>query len=185
MVRIHVTGASGSGTTTLGAALAESLNIPHLDSDHFYWLPTDPPFQTPRDFSARVAMLQERARPDAPWVLSGSALKWGMSIEPLYSLIVFLRLDPALRMERIRQRETSRYGHRILPGGDMAETSQAFLKWAESYDTAGPEQRSLASHEAWLSNQVTPILRLDSAKPVEQLLDEVLLHPVLCQARQP
>ncbi|MGE7369679.1 hypothetical protein ACQKKX_11520 [Neorhizobium sp. NPDC001467] len=171
MVRIHVMGASGSGTTSLGMALAEKLGIPHLDSDDFYWMPTDPPYTTPREIGARIAMLEEQALPDDGWVLTGSALKWGRSIEPFYHLIVFLRLDPAVRMERIRKREAARYGARITAGGDMAHKSQAFLEWAESYDTAGPEQRSLVAHEAWLSAQTAPVLRLDSISPVTELAE--------------
>jgi adenylate kinase family enzyme len=31
--RIHVTGASGAGVTTLGRALADALAIPHHDTD--------------------------------------------------------------------------------------------------------------------------------------------------------
>jgi hypothetical protein len=41
MARIHILGASGTGTTTLGKALADRLNCPHFDADRFYWLPTD------------------------------------------------------------------------------------------------------------------------------------------------
>lgn len=179
MVRIHVMGASGSGTTSLGMALAQTLRIPHLDSDDFYWMPTDPPYTTPREIGARIALLEEQAMPDSGWVLTGSALKWGMSIEPLYQLIVFLRLDPTLRMERIRTREAERYGARIAAGGDMAEKSRAFLEWAESYDAAGPEQRSLAAHEAWLETQTAPVLRLNSIKSVTELVEAVLRHPVV------
>ncbi|WP_306834547.1 ATP-binding protein [Neorhizobium huautlense] len=179
MVRIHVMGASGSGTTSLGIALAEKLGIPHLDSDDFYWMPTDPPYTTPREIGPRIAMLEEQAQPERGWVLTGSALKWGMSIEPLYQLIVFLRLDPAVRMARIRKREAERYGARISAGGDMAQKSQAFLEWAESYDVAGPGQRSLAAHEAWLETQTAPVLRLNSMNSVTELAEAVLRHPVV------
>lgn len=179
MVHIHITGASGSGTSTLGAAVAEALDIRHLDTDRFYWLPTDPPFTTPRVVPERLALLQAAARPEADWVLSGSALKWAAPLEPLYDLIVFLQLDPALRMARIRRREEQRYGDRIHPGGDMTEVSRAFLEWAESYDTAGPAHRSLAAHEAWLSRQSAPILRLNSVQPVAKLRAAVLDHPVV------
>lgn len=184
MLRIHVMGASGAGTTTLGQALAERLGILHLDTDHFYWMPTDPPFTTPRQVNERLAMLRAQARPDGDWALSGSALKWGREFEPYYDLIVFITVDPGLRMERIRRREDMRYGGRIKPGGDMAERSRAFLEWAESYDTAGPERRSLAAHEAWLAEQAAPILRLESSRPVAALVDDVLDHPVLMERRQ-
>jgi adenylate kinase family enzyme len=179
MVRIHVMGASGSGTTSLGSALSQVLDIPHVDSDDIFWMRTDPPYTTPRIMGERVAMLLDRAPTDGAWTLSGSALKWGAVVEPFYDLIVFLRLDPAVRMQRIRRREVERYGDRIAPGGDMAVKSGEFLEWAESYDTAGPERRSLVAHEAWLEGQKAPILRLDSIRSVEELLAEVLRHPVV------
>jgi adenylate kinase family enzyme len=144
MVRIHVLGASGSGTTTLGKALAGNLDIPHLDTDDFFWMPTNPPYTTPRDVEARVALLQQQARADTGWVLSGSALKWARPFEPLYDLVVFLRIDPVIRMERIRRREVSRYGDRILPGGDMAGKSREFLNGRKAMI------RQARSGEAWL-----------------------------------
>ncbi|WP_377297431.1 AAA family ATPase [Rhizobium sp. SGZ-381] len=180
MLRVHVMGASGSGTTTLGRVLGERLALRHLDTDDFFWMPTDPPFTTLRPVSERLELVQaEMSKSPQGWVLTGSALKWGTPLEPLYDLIVFLTIDPALRMARIRRRETERYGARILPGGDMAETSAKFLDWAASYDTAGPDQRSLVAHEAWLLTQAAPVLRLDSARPVDELVDAVLAHPVV------
>lgn len=179
MLNIHVMGASGSGTTTLGQALADRLAIRHLDTDHFFWMPTDPPFTTQRPVEGRVVMLRQETGAAEGWVLSGSALKWAAEFEPLYDLIVFLKIDPALRMQRIRRREEMRYGDRIKPGGDMAVKSREFLEWAESYDTAGPERRSAASHEEWLKGRATPLLRLDSSEPVDSLVAHVLRHPVV------
>lgn len=182
-MHIHITGASGSGTTTLGLALAEVLGIRHLDTDHFFWMPTDPPFTTQREVGARVAMLGQEALPDADWVLSGSAMKWGAEFEPLYDLVVFLTIDPMIRMERIRRREEARYGERIGPGGDMAVQSREFMEWAESYDTAGPERRSLVAHEEWLKTVTRPVLRLDSSRAVERLVSEVLGHQAIVAKR--
>jgi adenylate kinase family enzyme len=184
MLRIHVMGASGSGTTTLGHHLGARLAIPHLDTDDFFWMPTDPPYTTLRPVPERLELLQvEMAGCPEGWVLTGSALKWGTELEALYDLIVFLTIDPALRMERILSRERERYGARILSGGDMAETSRKFLDWAASYDTAGPEQRSRVAHEAWLLTQTAPVLRLGSARSVEDLVEEVLDNPVVKGSR--
>ena len=174
MPRIHVLGASGSGTTTLGSALARRLGVPHVDSDQLFWMPTDPPFTTRRPRGERLAMLTRQLPVDADWVFSGSAISWATELEPAYDLIVFLRLDPAIRMERLRRREAARYGARIEPGGDMAVGSAAFLRWAEAYDTAGLVQRSLAAHEDWLSGQTAGIWRLDSDATVEALVTAVL-----------
>jgi adenylate kinase family enzyme len=44
--RIHVMGASGSGVTTLGRALADALAFPHYGTDDYFWLPTTPPYRT-------------------------------------------------------------------------------------------------------------------------------------------
>lgn len=143
MVHIHVMGASGSGTTSLGRALAEKLDIAHLDTDDFFWLPTDPPFTTPRDADDRIRLLLDEAARHDGWVLSGSALKWGRPIEPFYDLIVFLRIDPELRMTRILAREIARYGNRIRPGGDMAVKSGSFWNGRRTMTRPAPNAAAL------------------------------------------
>lgn len=175
MARIHIMGASGSGTSTLGVAVAEALAIRHLDTDQFYWLPTEPPFTSPRPREARTELLRQAmaASPDG-WVLSGSAVGWAAPIEQFYQLIVYLRLEPETRMTRLRERERQRYGERIVSGGDLAAAYAKFIAWAGRYDTAGVEQRSRAAHEEWLTTQSAPILRLDSSAPVGELAREVL-----------
>lgn len=40
--RIHIFGASGSGTTTLANALSNNMNLPHYDTDDYFWIRTDP-----------------------------------------------------------------------------------------------------------------------------------------------
>ena len=174
MPRIHILGASGSGTSTLGSALARCLAVPHADSDTFFWLPTDPPYTTQRSDEERQAMLAQRLPVDGHWVFSGAATKWAASLEHHYNLVVFLRLDPVIRMERLRRREMARWGERIRPGGDMAEINAAFIAWAEAYDTAGSLRRGLVTHEAWLADQTAPVLRLDSIAPVGDLVTAVL-----------
>jgi hypothetical protein len=77
-------------------------------------------------------------------------------------------------MTRLRRREAERYGERITAAGDMAEASSAFLDWARAYDTAGTEIRSRVAHEAWLTTQRAPILRLDSQSSLEELVSAVL-----------
>jgi adenylate kinase family enzyme len=174
MARLHILGASGAGATTLGAALADRLGHIHVDADSLFWLPTDPPFTTKRPKDDRQAMLLRLLPAVGQWVFSGSAPEWATPIEPFYDLVVFLRLDPAVRMERLRRREAARYGRRIEAAGDMAVASSEFLRWAEAYDTAGPAQRSLVGHEAWLATLKAPVLRLDSAAPLDDLVFAVL-----------
>ncbi|MDB5380598.1 MAG: kinaserelated protein [Rhodospirillales bacterium] len=107
-------------------------------------------------------------------MLSGSATGCGKPLEPLYDLIVTLRLDPSLRMQRRRRREHARHGHHVGPDGDMELATAEFLAWADAYDTAGWEQRSRVADEEWLVPQTAPVLRLDSAEPPHALAQAVL-----------
>src|SRR4051794_17615632 len=174
MARIHILGASGSGTSTLGSALARRLGVAHADSDSLYWQPTDPPYTTPHSAEDRQSLLEQRLPISGHWVFSGAATKWAAALEPFYDLVVFLRLDPGIRMARLRQREVARWGKRIQPGGDMASINASFIAWAEAYDTAGSLRRGLVTHDAWLADQPAPVLRLDSSAPVGELVTAVL-----------
>lgn len=56
---IHIYGASGSGTSTLGRYLAEQFQYAFLDSDDYFWLPTDPKFTTKRPIEQRVPLIRQ------------------------------------------------------------------------------------------------------------------------------
>jgi hypothetical protein len=174
MVCVHILGASGSGTTTLGGALAARLGCEQHDVDDYFWLPDDPPYQRRRPMPDRLRLLGARLDDSADWVLSGSLVGWGDPLVPRFDMVVYLSLDPALRMARLRMRERQRHGDRILPGGDRAGIHAEFMAWAADYDTAGLSQRSRARHDAWLADLPGRVLRLDAAEPVESLAEAVL-----------
>ena len=113
--RIHITGASGSGTTTLGAALAETFGCPHHDTDDFYWLPTDPPYREERDPVERLRLIDQALRDAPAWVLSGSIGGWGEPLTALFDAVVFLTVPTAARIERLRARCAISAGTRWRP----------------------------------------------------------------------
>jgi adenylate kinase family enzyme len=88
--RIHILGASGSGTTMSGRVLAEHLHFPHFDTDDYFWQPTDPPFTQQRERTARQQLLMDDITAQDSWVLSGSLCGWGDVAIPLFELVVFL-----------------------------------------------------------------------------------------------
>ena len=57
--RIHIMGASGSGVTSLGRALANSLAMPHHDTDDYFWRPTIPPYREMREAGERLKLMGE------------------------------------------------------------------------------------------------------------------------------
>jgi adenylate kinase family enzyme len=166
--KVHVFGASGSGTTTLGRALAAALGSVPLETDTYFWETTDPPFTQIRPASERVALLANAMRAAAGWVLTGSICGWGDVFKSEFTLAVFLYLPTDVRMSRIIDRDRRRFGARIEVGGDMYDTNRAFREWAAKYDTAGLEMRSRTLHEQWLTTLTCPVLRFDDDAPSEQ-----------------
>jgi len=173
-VRVHVFGASGSGTTTLGRTLAERLGVRFFDGDDYFWQATEPPFTVQRPRDERAALLLRDVTGTGEWVLSGSMIGWGDALVSDFTLAVYLRIPPDVRMQRIAMRERERYGARIEAGGDMHEQSQAFLEWARRYDTAGLEQRSAMLHEFWMKSLPCRLLRIEYDAPTAEWADAVL-----------
>jgi adenylate kinase family enzyme len=172
--RIHVFGASGSGTSTLAAAIAARHGHRHLDTDDFYWLPTNPPYRETRPRDARVSMLQAACAGSATWALSGSLCGWGDPLIPQFDLLVFLVVPTEVRLRRLREREAARYGHLALaPFGALHDGSAAFLDWAARYDDGGLDMRSRALHEAWIAALPGPVLRLEGDRAVGDQLARV------------
>lgn len=166
---VHILGASGSGTTTLAAALCTRLGFKHFDSDDYYWIPTQPKFITPRPIKERIALLKDDLDKEEKWILSGSNCGWGDPLIHRYDLVIFLYVPQHQRLERLKQRELKRYGpQRIAPGGDWHDNYITFLKWAASYETAGPDKRSLAMHNQWLQRLKCPVLRIEGDQSLEE-----------------
>lgn len=172
--RIHIFGASGSGVSTLGRALADRLATQAFDTDDFFWLPTNPPFTVKRPVKDRLALMENVFVPRRDWVLTGSLMRWGDPLVTHFDLVIFLRLDPKQRLARLEKREKRRYGpEAIAPGGWHHTAFTSFMDWAAGYDDPAFSGRSLAGHIAWLENLPGPTLTLDSAAPVSQLVDTV------------
>jgi hypothetical protein len=115
--------------------------------------------------------MNEVFAPRDSWVLSGSLMSWGDAVVARVECVVFLALDPAIRLARLRERELARYGDTIGLGGRNRAAYDAFLDWARGYDEAdfvGPG-RSRARHEAWLAGLSCPVLRLNSELLVPRL----------------
>ncbi|AWB43645.1 hypothetical protein DCC85_05015 [Paenibacillus sp. CAA11] len=169
--RVHIFGASGSGTTTLGSALCRVIPHEHLDSDNYLW---EQKFSQLRPAEKRLALIKEDLEQRQPWILTGAVCGWGDSLKPYFDLVVFLYIPPEIRMERLLKREVERYGDAILPGGSLHEEHVKFMEWASLYDTAGPEVRSRRLHEAWMADLKCPVLRLEEDLTVQERVNRIL-----------
>lgn len=172
--RIGITGASGCGVTTLGAALAERLGSVHIDMDDHFWVATDPPYRQRREVPERLARIRAEQARTGRWVVSGTLDGWAAPVTGDADLIVFLQVPTQVRLERLRRRERERFGDALLPGGSMHENHREFIEWAAHYDDATLPGRNLPRHEKWLAGLSLPVLRLDGTCPTSELVEAVL-----------
>ena len=164
---ILITGAAGTGTSTLAHALAKELSAPHLEADDFLWLSSNPPYQHLADKTQRGERLLQEMRSHGRAVVAGSVMGWGQPLENEFDLVVFLYLPVELRLERLKRREVKRFG----------QARPEFLAWAAQYDEGGVPGRSLARHQEWLSVLTCAVLKLEGdmsvTDRVRQILDAV------------
>lgn len=170
---IHIFGAAGSGTTTLGKRISEELGYKHMDTDDYYWMPTEPRFTEKREPDERIALMLSDIEKYDKIVLSGSLTDWGDVLIPYFTLAIRIEIDTDTRIERIKGRERLRFGSRIAPGGDMYEKHIDFLEWTKLYDTGGLDMRSKAKHDEWQKLLHCPILLIDREDTLDNLFCEV------------
>ena len=140
--RIHIMGASGSGVTSLGRALADALAITHHDTDDYLWQPTTPPYRDLRDIPERLRLMREMFLPRADWVLSGGLAGWGDPLIPAFDTVILLATPSKIRLQRLRAREAQRFGSdAVAPGGWRHEEAEDFIEWASHYEEGDREGR--------------------------------------------
>ena len=165
---IHIFGPSGAGTSTLGRKICAELGYHFMDTDDYFWLPTDPQFTAPRPVEERLQLMRDEIEREQDVVISGSLVDWGDVLIPLFTLAVRIEMDQELRIARLKARERARFGERVDPGGDMYQQHLAFVRWARTYDTGGLDMRSKAKHDQWQTMLTCPLLQIDGAAALEQ-----------------
>jgi adenylate kinase family enzyme len=173
-MRIHLLGASGAGTSTLGKRIADYYKIPWFDSDDFYWEPTDPPFSIIRKRNERIELLKSTLDNHKSWVLSGSVLGWGDFIKTNLDFVIYMYLEKELRIKRLINREKEKFGERIEPGYDMYKNHQDFINWAMQYDTGDMNMRSKISENIWMEDLTCPIIRIEEYLEIDEEISLVV-----------
>jgi len=176
---VIIFGAPGSGTSTVGRALADELGFLHIETDDISGTRVDvPPFRISRTLEERIELLQATISECVNFVISGSMWDWGESFIPFFDLAVFITVPADIRIRRLVKREQERYGERICVGGDMYCHHHRFIQWAKTYDTDNPD-RSLKLHEEWIATLSCPVMRIDGSALVSdnvaRIMEQLLL----------
>lgn len=171
--KIHIFGASGSGVSTLGSALSKKLGFKWFDSDEFYWKKTDPPFTEAYPVEKRKALIKKHTSKYDSWVVSGTLVSWGSEIQEEFDLAIYLYTSPDERVKRVKKREATRFGNRIMKGGDMYEGHKNFIEWVAQYDEGRLGGRSKFKHFNWMKSLTCPVYKIESNITTEELLYKV------------
>lgn len=173
-IKIHIFGASGSGVSTLGRALSSHLQISFYDADDFYWKKTNPPFLEAVPIDERKINIKNAVSVNDSWIVSGSLVSWGDSIQGEFDIAVYLTVPREERVRRVKIRETERFANRIEIGGDMYEEHLKFLEWVAQYDEGHLSGRSKPKHGAWIQTLKCPVLQIDGIDSTQSSMTKVL-----------
>ena len=166
-------GPSGSGKTTLGKLVAGRLGIAFLDIDDYIWRKdTAIPYTVMYTKAEKIRRLMDAVEKAGEFVMAGSMNSFHECFDPFFLLAVYLTAEEKLRVSRVHDRELAEFGSRILPGGDMFETHQAFLRDSAAYDH-GAAACCSRQHELWLSQLTCPVLRLDGGEDLEKNAERI------------
>lgn len=170
---IHIFGASGAGTSTLGRKICAELGYRFMDTDDYFWMPTDPAYTEKRPREERIEMMNRDIDEAENVVISGSLIGWGDVLMPRFTLAIRVETDADIRAIRLHLREKEKFGDRIEPGGDMYRKHLEFIEWAKAYDTGGLDMRSKAHHDQWQQLLTCPLVCLDGAEDLDLNFEKV------------
>ena len=173
-MKILIFGASGSGTTTLGKEIEKRTNFVHLDVDDYYWKKTEQPFQEKTPLRERNENLKADFNKNQDVIISGSMVSWGKEWETSFDLAIFIHLNNNKRMERLKRRESERYGEKLLTDKNTKQHSKAFLEWASQYENPYFDGRSLKVHTDWIELLDCKVLRIDGEMELKNKTEKVL-----------
>ena len=158
---IIICGLNGAGKSTLGKALAKELDFYFIDNEDLCFPKADPcyPYSSPRSREeAKQSIIQEIQAHDN-FVFAAVKVDYGAAVEPFFQYAVLMDAPKDIRMQRVRDRSWMRFGHRMLPGGDLYEQEEKFFALVQS--------READTVEEWVRSLSCPVIRVDGTKPVE------------------
>jgi adenylate kinase family enzyme len=118
--RIHVTGNSCAGKSTLGERLAKALNAPHIDLDAINWQPNWVSLATtdPAEFERRIS----EATAGDTWVVAGSYMRYSQRVFwPKLEMVIWLDLPLSQLLWRVLRRSWRRWRTKELLWGTNYE----------------------------------------------------------------
>ena len=159
---IIVCGLNGAGKSTLGRALAKELQFHFINDEDLYFPKDDPQYlyASPRPREEVERLLLQEIKAHENFVFASVKGDYGEEVYPFFRYAVLIEVPKDIRMQRVRDRSFQKFGNRMLPGGDLYETEEAFFAFVGS--------KAENTVEEWVKTLHCPILRVDGTKPIEE-----------------
>lgn len=159
---IIIVGLNGSGKSTICHELADLLNYRRMDVEDYYFLDSDTSYTKSRTREEVKQLMLDDIKFYHNYVLSSVGCNWGSEIVSTYKLAILLYAPLQVRLERIKQREITRFGNRVLEGGDMYESQRRFHDMVASRSAEDIKQQT--------SSLACPVLEIKATLPVKEII---------------
>lgn len=173
-MRLQIIGAPGTGKSALAKYISEQRNIKWIEAEHYQW--QDQARKQENSLDVRMALYEKDIAENKAYVVSGSVFSWCQSGFTNRDVLIFLYLDEDIRMQRLREREIQRMGEQHMWLGDDRLYTNEFLENCKTYKTQTDINvaDSYAEHQHQLEISKSPVLRLNSDRPLEVLYLKIL-----------
>lgn len=131
---------NGAEKSAVAKSLANSLGLRLLDIEDYCFFPADPLFSVQRT-KEEVSRMLRRGALSGSFVFA-SVSPDGYGIDDLISAVFRLEAPFENKIPRIRERRLRLYGDRVLPGGDMHDNCEAFVKICKACDQKERKSRA-------------------------------------------
>ena len=165
---ILICGLNGTGKSTLGSMLADRIDYEFIDSEDLYFPKTDAEygFSNPRSKEEVIQLLEKKIDGNNRFVFAAVKGDYGDKLLASLDHIVLIDVPKQVRSQRVRSRSFSKFGNRILLGGDLYEKEEAWFSLTDSR----PEDYTTK----WLESVNCPVICVDGTLPVQQNVDYLI-----------
>lgn len=159
--KIIVCGLNGAGKSTIVRALADKTGWATGDIEDYYFPKTD----AAHPWKVQRTEVQHDLRAHDNFILAAVRGNYGEEVPKLFTAAVFVSVPMEIRMQRVHQRAIDKFGDRVLEGGDMYESEQAFYQMIA--------KRSEKTVTDWLAGLQIPVITLDGTRPVVESVETI------------